>query len=425
MLRFRRDAARFSQIALAVVGLGACSDPSVGSLTSPVSSAPRFLVTPTPAQVVVPIGDAGQFANSIAADNSGRATTEFWDNISADNKAGVTTCNIGYYATGTFGTKCLNEAGMPVASDLQGTSDANQGGYSKYFGDGGGFRDAAGFMFNGDFTYTVKLLGSYAGENSRMGYFTKVGGSYQLYPVASWGNRVVNSTMTIDTDGADWGFYIANDFNAENGGCTADLTHCSDATGGFTAIPYQHFALMLGNTAGTYMVGVEDNKLETLPRTDGQAFLRDSDYNDFILSVTVDAVPDVAVCDFVTFGRMVTEMNGQKVVISGNTGGNQPGGGILNEFHIDIDGTDYHVANIDSYGPITSGPLSGLTNSRISIGTAKNGKLVELRVWDGGEPGSGTDMVYVKIDGVVRLAPQGQFIDQGNMQYHATCRGPK
>ena len=130
------------------------------------------------------------------------------------------------------------------------------------------------------------------------------------------------------------------------------------------------------------------------------------------------------VCDFITFGRLVTSVGDQKVVISGNAGGNKPGGGILGEFHIEANGVDNHVTDIDSYGPITSGPLAGLANSRIVTGTAKNGVAVELRLWDGGEPGKGTDIVYVKLDGVVTLAANGQYIDQGNMQYHPECRGP-
>jgi hypothetical protein len=135
--------------------------------------------------------------------------------------------------------------------------------------------------------------------------------------------------------------------------------------------------------------------------------------------------PPAAVCDFITFGRLVVDLNGQKVVISGNAGGNAPGGGFLNEFHIEANGVDNHVANIDSYGPITSGALSLLNNSRIATGTAKNGNSVELRVWDGGEPGKGTDKVYVKINGVELFGATGVYIDQGNMQYHANCRGPK
>jgi len=135
--------------------------------------------------------------------------------------------------------------------------------------------------------------------------------------------------------------------------------------------------------------------------------------------------PPEAVCDFITFGRLVTTVNGQKVVISGNIGGNQPGGGILSEFHVEANGVDNHVADVSTYGPITSGPLSGpnFPNARMSTGIAKNGVAVEVRMWDGGEPGKGTDVVYVTLNGTVLLGPQ--FIDQGNMQYHSNCRGPK
>ena len=101
-----------------------------------------------------------------------------------------------------------------------------------------------------------------------------------------------------------------------------------------------------------------------------------------------------------------------------------PGGGILSEFHVVANGIDNHVADVATYGAISSGPLSNLTNSRISTGIAKNGVAVEVRMWDGGEPGRGTDIVYVKLDGVEILGPNGQYLDQGNMQYHSNCRGP-
>jgi hypothetical protein len=129
------------------------------------------------------------------------------------------------------------------------------------------------------------------------------------------------------------------------------------------------------------------------------------------------------VCDFITFGRLVTEVNGQKVVISGNAGGNKPGGGILGEFHIEANGVDNHVADIDSYVP--AGALLNLTNARIVKGTAKNGVAVELRLWDGGEPGKNTDRVWVKLGNTILIGgPLGQLIDQGNMQFHDNCRGP-
>ena len=146
----------------------------------------------------------------------------------------------------------------------------------------------------------------------------------------------------------------------------------------------------------------------------------------YVNTVNAPPPPPPAVCDFITFGRLVTSLNGKKVVISGNAGGNKPGGGILSEFHIEVNGVDNHVADVDTYGPITDGgALFGLTNSRITTGTAKNGAAVELRLWDGGEPGKGTDRVYVKIDGVELFGASGKTIDQGNMQFHSNCRGPK
>jgi len=135
--------------------------------------------------------------------------------------------------------------------------------------------------------------------------------------------------------------------------------------------------------------------------------------------------PPPDVCDFITFGRLVIEVGGEKVVISGNAGGFNADQSIKNEFHIDANGVDNHVADAFSYGPITSGPLSDpvlFPNSRIVTGTAKNGVEVELRVWDGGEPGKDTDLVYVKLNGSELLGPGGQFIDLGNMQYHSNCR---
>ena len=166
-----------------------------------------------------------------------------------------------------------------------------------------------------------------------------------------------------------------------------------------------------------------------VPVADGLTYRINSFHGDVVTYVNnVDAPPPPppAVCDFITFGRLVTTLNGKKVVISGNAGGNKPGGGILSEFHIEANGVDNHVAQVDTYGPITAGgALFGLTNSRITTGTAKNGVAVELRLWDGGEPGKNTDMVYVKLNGVELFGPNGQAIDQGNMQFHSNCRGPK
>ena len=158
----------------------------------------------------------------------------------------------------------------------------------------------------------------------------------------------------------------------------------------------------------------------------GDAILINQFHGTVITYVNNVEPPPPPVCDFITFGRLVTEVNGKKVVISGNAGGNQPGGGTLAEFHVEANGVDNHVAQVDTYGPITSpGALFGLPNSRITTGTAKTGVAVELRLWDGGEPGKGTDKVYVKLDGVELFGADGKYIDQGNMQYHSNCRGPK
>ena len=166
-----------------------------------------------------------------------------------------------------------------------------------------------------------------------------------------------------------------------------------------------------------------------VPVADGRTYRINSFHGDvvtYVNNVEAPPPPPPAVCDFITFGRLVTTVNGQKVVISGNAGGNKPGGGILSEFHIEANGVDNHVAQVDTYGPITAGgALFGLTNSRITTGTAKNGVAVELRLWDGGEPGKGTDWVYVKLNGVEIFGANGQAIDQGNMQFHSNCRGPK
>ena len=148
-------------------------------------------------------------------------------------------------------------------------------------------------------------------------------------------------------------------------------------------------------------------------------------YHGTVITYVNHVEPPEATCDFITFGRLVIEVDGQKVVISGNAGGNQPGGGTLAEFQVEANGIKYHVADVDSYGPIADGALSAYPNSRITTGTAKNGTPVELRLWDGGEPGKGTDWVYVKLGNDEIFGATGKSIDLGNMQYHSTCRGPK
>jgi hypothetical protein len=354
---------------------------------------------------------AGTFT-SYLANNSIRTTTEFWDNTSADF-GGVEKCNIGFYAAGQIDPSCINDVGPAAGSDAGSVA----GVYTQYLADGVPARDATAFMFAGSSTYDVTLKGAYHGQNSEVGWYTKTGtpSVYTFHSVPAWGTSTLGTTVAINTLGQAWGLYIKNGFNPATGGCAAQ-TSCSDAEGGFTSSPFQQFALFANATGTTYLIGAEDNALELLPN----GAQRDSDYNDYIWSV----VP-TRICDFITFGRLVTEVGGNKVVISGNAGGNAPGGGILGEFHIDINGTDYHVSDIDTYGPISSGALSSRPNSRVVTGIAKNGASVELRLWDGGEPGKNTDEVYVKINGVEYLGAAGHTIDQGNMQYHPECRGPK
>lgn len=273
MAPFRISAAKFLAV-VALAALGACSDSSIRPTEPNIPL--RFDVIPSPSTLIVPIGDAGTFTNSIVADNSGRVSTEFWDNESADN---VSThfCNIGFWATGTLSGDCANEAAG---------SDANQGGFSKYFGDGATDRDAAGFMFKGGYEYTVTLKGAYHGEVSEVGWFTVSAGVYTLHPVPAWGSSTLGTVVVINS-AADWGFYIKNVFNPAGGGCVGTDTHCSDATGGFTALPEQQFALMLNAAETRYLVGAEDNKLELLPN----AQVRDSDYNDYIWWVDPTPVP--------------------------------------------------------------------------------------------------------------------------------------
>ena len=128
------------------------------------------------------------------------------------------------------------------------------------------------------------------------------------------------------------------------------------------------------------------------------------------------------VCDFVTFGRLIAD----GIVISGNAGGNAPGGGILGEIEIHVNGTTYHVHTITEYGipdaSDTFGPFAGDPDARVIVGTTDDGVEVHLRVIDNGEPGRNNDEVFLEIDGDVILG--AQTIDQGNIQLHLNCRGP-
>ena len=137
--------------------------------------------------------------------------------------------------------------------------------------------------------------------------------------------------------------------------------------------------------------------------------------------------PQAPICDFITFGRLVWESGDQKVVISGNAGGLNADGSIKGEFHIEVNDVDHHVHDVTTYGPIAAAPLASATytNSRRVTGTDIHGHSVELRLWDGGEPGWKFDRFWFNVNGtIVGNATTGNLIDQGNMQYHPNCRGP-
>jgi hypothetical protein len=220
---------------------------------------------------------AGDFVNAVIPNNSGRLTTEFWDNPSADNPTNSTKCNIGFYAAGTMAPNCVNQATG---------SNANQGGYTTYFGDGGSKRDPSAFMFDGSRSYAVTLIGSYSGARSTVGWFIKSRrGVYTFFPIAAWTNKAINSSITITpamTGGRDWGFYINNDLNAATGGCSSDTHDCSDAEGGFSSVQFQQFALFSTRRERKLMVGAEDNRLEVGGAPPNYL---DSDYNDYIWSI--------------------------------------------------------------------------------------------------------------------------------------------
>ena len=260
---------------------GCSSDAGTGPMDP--GGFPAFVVVPTPAEVTVPGGDPGAFLAGFTADNSGRATTEFWDNESADNNPLAVACNIGFFATGTMDPDCSNE---------QPGSDANQGGFAggSIWGNLIGARiDPAAFMFDGSYSYTVTLRGSYAAGTSEVGWFTKAGGVYTFNPVAGWGSKTIGTTINIPA-GADWGFYIKNSFNPQNNGCSPNDTDCSDASGGFDTEPFQQFALFLNSAQDKYLVGVEDNKLELMPNGE----FHDSDYQDYIFLVEPPAIDEDA-----------------------------------------------------------------------------------------------------------------------------------
>jgi hypothetical protein len=147
---------------------------------------------------------------------------------------------------------------------------------------------------------------------------------------------------------------------------------------------------------------------------------------DFAATVNWTVPPPPPVCDFITFGRLVTEVGGDKIVISGNAGGNAPGGGILGTIEISVGGTQYHVPTIESYALTASGVLFPDPFARVITGHSGS-DLIELRLRDNPNPGQGEptdegDKVWLKINNTVVVPLQTP--DQGNIQLHLNCRGP-
>jgi hypothetical protein len=404
---------------LALAVLTACSDSGMlapsDSPGGPSFKSVSALSIPAPADVVVPGVTAGSFANTIVADNSGRVTTEFWDNPSADQSSTTDNCNIGFFAAGTFSADCLNQAAGTLA---------NQGGYSKYWGDGAEGRDPSAFMFAGAFEYNVTLKGSVAGKASEVGWFTKDGSGYHLNPVADWGNRVVNSALTINTGGADWGFYIKNTFNAATSGCVPDDTDCSDAEGGFDGAPFQQFALMVNASETSYLVGVEDNRLELY----SNAPPLDSDYNDFIFSVDPQNV-ELLNGRMTGGGGKVTSAANEPVTygftlhcditLSNNLEINWPG----NQWHLDKPITLANCQDdpaIEPHPPVA--PFDTFNGEGLGSLNGAPGSKVVFTLIDDGEGSKSGDKVALKVyapDGVtVVLNVPLQLAPDGNIQAH-------
>lgn len=288
MFSLRSNRTRLAAVGLlGLTVLAACSDTTTApSRLSPRS--PSLTILPTPSQIIGGT-DAGYFSDTYVANESGRLTSEFWDNVSSDN-SGAAKCDVGFYASATILAGCLNEQ---PGSTANATTP-----YSFMWGDNGGpagnGMDASSFMFNGSQSYTVTLLGSYAGAGSTIGWFTKTGTTYTFNPVTEWSNKQLDFAVTIPAQpaGTTWGFFV-NTLDAQTGGCGGVSNPnyaCSDATGGFTAAPNQQFALFANSTGTQFLVGTEDNELLLLNDLPNP-LEHDSDYNDYIFSVVPIAPP--------------------------------------------------------------------------------------------------------------------------------------
>jgi hypothetical protein len=183
--------------------------------------------------------------------------------------------------------------------------------------------------------------------------------------------------------------------------------------------------IQIGQDAGFTFGMVEAAGLDPLTVANNAtktATLHANAFHGATATFTQVAAPQIAVCDFVTFGGDVLEPN--RVSYGGNAGATVRAVlfGELN-FKNHTNGDHVHVHDIGVYAKPTSGPLSQFDETRHIEGTATiNGEgahKVTVRLTDRGEPG-GADWVYMVVDGNVTIPAQN--IVNGNIQLHHVCR---
>jgi len=243
---------------------------------------------------------------SFTANNSGRSTTEFFSNASADAN-GTEACNLGFWAQGLFDASCLNQATGTFANQFSTV-------YDNALNQVAAGTEPLGWWLTGDYLWEFTLVGSVAGGTSEIGWYwtSDYGASYSFTPLAGFGSKAVGSTVYLNPAwyGPGYGgFYIANNFNPVLGGCAtggANEYYCTDADGGWSGFPTQQWALLNSsqNTCGAYidtcyLFGAEDNKLELMPN--GAYY--DSDYNDYIIAGRIVPEP-------MTMGLLATGLIG-------------------------------------------------------------------------------------------------------------------
>ncbi len=406
--------------ALAAAALVGCSDSMVQpkvSLRSPAGS-PGRLITPVLSDVIV---GTGTFANAINPTNVGRATGAFWDNHSSDEG------NPFPYGTGVQHRFLRDRHDQPDVQ-FHRASDRRQVATPTTTAAAPATWAHRISCSRVRTRTTCRLSGAYSFGFSTVGWFTKSGGVYTLHAVPQWGAKNMGVAITVNTGGLDWGFFASNANFTGTRTCGATInTTCSDATGGFLASPQQQHALFINGAGNQFLVGLEDNLLGLWagdnPITNPTN--QDSDYQDYIFNIVPHVIAP-PLCDFITFGRLVTQVGGDKIVISGNAGGNAPGGGILGTIEISVGGVQYHVPTVETYALPTSGVLFGDPFARVITGHSGT-HLIELRLRDNPNPGQGEptdegDKVWLKIDNTVVVPLQTP--DQGNIQLHLHCRGP-